>query len=99
MLLVCAQILQDISEEHARKTATVETFPHLSIPAVGIHPCKHADVMKKLVGIYTQRTERDFLVDQCVSFGPQPFARPRLACHPPAMLFLTFAGLLWKQRR
>eukprot|EP00798_Chlamydomonas_sp_ICE-L_P017654 gene17654-24000_t len=43
------QILEDVSEEHARKTITVEIHPNLSITAASIHPCKHAEVMKKLV--------------------------------------------------
>ena len=56
MALACAalhayaralQVLQDVSEEHARKTITVETHPHLSVMAASIHPCRHAEVMKK----------------------------------------------------
>ena len=47
--MVCAeQILEDVSEEHARKTITVDPFPHSGVPAASIHPCKHAAVMKKL---------------------------------------------------
>lgn len=38
------QILQDVSEEHARKTITVDPHPHLSITAASIHPCRHAGV-------------------------------------------------------
>lgn len=43
------QIFQDISEDHAKKTVTLDTHPHLQIPCVYIHPCKHAEVMKKIV--------------------------------------------------
>mmetsp|Transcript_2151 Transcript_2151/g.3487 ORF Transcript_2151/g.3487 Transcript_2151/m.3487 type:complete len:308 (+) Transcript_2151:85-1008(+) len=43
------QVLEDVSEEHARKTITVDPHPHLSITAASIHPCRHADVMKRLV--------------------------------------------------
>ena len=43
------QILEDVSEEHARKTVTVDPHPHMSISAASIHPCHHAEVMKKLV--------------------------------------------------
>ena len=43
------QVLEDVSEEHARKTITVEKFPHMPmITAASIHPCKHAVTMKKL---------------------------------------------------
>lgn len=45
------QILEDVSEEHARKTITVDPFPHSAVTAASIHPCKHAVVMKKLVSM------------------------------------------------
>ncbi len=38
-----------MSEEHARKTITVDPHPHLPLSAASIHPCRHADVMKRLV--------------------------------------------------
>ncbi len=43
------QVLDDVSEEHARKTITVEPHPHLSLTAASIHPCRHGEVMKRLV--------------------------------------------------
>ncbi|KAF6262497.1 autophagy protein [Scenedesmus sp. NREL 46B-D3] len=42
------QVLEDVSEEHARKTITLDPHPHLAVAAASIHPCKHAEVMKKL---------------------------------------------------
>ena len=45
------QILEDVSEEHARKTITVDPFPNTGVPSASIHPCKHASVMKKLIGL------------------------------------------------
>lgn len=42
------QVLQDVSEEHARKTITLDPHPHLAVNAASIHPCRHAEVMKKL---------------------------------------------------
>ncbi len=40
-----------MSEEHARKTITVDPHPYNpAVSAASIHPCKHAEVMKKLVG-------------------------------------------------
>lgn len=38
--LTPAQVLQDVSEEHARKTITVDPHPHLPVTAASIHPCK-----------------------------------------------------------
>eukprot|EP01024_Parvocaulis_polyphysoides_P009702 TRINITY_DN1310_c0_g1_i1.p1 TRINITY_DN1310_c0_g1~~TRINITY_DN1310_c0_g1_i1.p1 ORF type:complete len:301 (+),score=57.48 TRINITY_DN1310_c0_g1_i1:124-1026(+) len=47
-LLNKSQLLQDISEEHAKKTVTMEPHPNLSMSCCSIHPCKHSNVMKKL---------------------------------------------------
>lgn len=43
------EIFQDISEDHAHKTVTIDAHPHLGIPCAYIHPCRHAAVMKKLI--------------------------------------------------
>ena len=57
------QILEDVSEEHARKTITVDPFPHSGVPAASIHPCKHASVMKKL-GSMAEANGKPFQVDR-----------------------------------
>ena len=41
-------LLEDVSAEHSLKTCTVESHPHLKCHATSIHPCRHADVMKRL---------------------------------------------------
>jgi Autophagocytosis associated protein, active-site domain len=38
--LTPAQVLEDVSEEHARKTITVDPHPHLATSAASIHPCR-----------------------------------------------------------
>ena len=43
------QMYEDISEDHRGQTVTVKPHPHLSAPYASIHPCRHADVMKKIV--------------------------------------------------
>lgn len=43
------EIFEDISEDHAHKTVTIDIHPHLGISSAYIHPCRHASVMKKLV--------------------------------------------------
>ncbi|KAF8658245.1 hypothetical protein AX16_002021 [Volvariella volvacea WC 439] len=44
------QIFQDISADHAHKTVTIEPFIHSStLQAASVHPCKHANVMKKVI--------------------------------------------------
>ena len=50
------QVFEDISQDHANKTVTIEQHPHLSISLVSIHPCRHASVMKKLI---VRMNERD----------------------------------------
>lgn len=49
-LLSPSQVLEDVSEEHARKTVTLEPHPHESsaVQAASIHPCRHAHVMRRL---------------------------------------------------
>ena len=34
------QIYEDISQDHAKKTVTIEPHPHLSLSMASIHPCK-----------------------------------------------------------
>jgi len=57
------EIFQDISEDHAHKTVTIDTHPHLGVPCAFIHPCRHAAVMKKIIQkqIEAEKTPR---VDQ-----------------------------------
>jgi len=43
------EIFQDISEDHAKKTVTIDNHPHTGISHAYIHPCKHASVMKKIL--------------------------------------------------
>ena len=43
------QMFEDVSPEHAKKTVTYEYHPHEKYMSLSVHPCKHAEVMKKLV--------------------------------------------------
>jgi hypothetical protein len=36
----CMQVLEDVSEEHAKKTITVDPHPHMTLSAASIHPCR-----------------------------------------------------------
>ncbi|KDN39016.1 hypothetical protein K437DRAFT_259218 [Tilletiaria anomala UBC 951] len=45
-----AQIFEDVSSDYAQKTVTIEPFPHsATMSTASIHPCKHANVMKKVI--------------------------------------------------
>lgn len=41
--------MEDISAEHAQKTVTIDSQPHLGIQCASIHPCRHSQVMKKII--------------------------------------------------
>uniref|UniRef100_L7M6A5 Ubiquitin-like-conjugating enzyme ATG3 n=1 Tax=Rhipicephalus pulchellus TaxID=72859 RepID=L7M6A5_RHIPC len=46
---------EDISQDHAKKTVTMETHPHLpGPPMASVHPCRHAEVMKKIIQTVTE---------------------------------------------
>jgi ubiquitin-like-conjugating enzyme ATG3 len=41
---------EDISQDHAKKTVTMEEHPHIpGPPMASVHPCRHAEVMKKII--------------------------------------------------
>ncbi|KAL7720052.1 Autophagocytosis protein [Entamoeba marina] len=43
------QMFEDLSATHAGQTATTDAHPFLGIKEIYIHPCRHAQVMKKRV--------------------------------------------------
>ncbi|XP_055348601.1 ubiquitin-like-conjugating enzyme ATG3 isoform X1 [Paramacrobiotus metropolitanus] len=48
--LTVEQMYEDFSADHAKKTITMEAHPHISGPPMAsIHPCRHAEVMKKII--------------------------------------------------
>jgi ubiquitin-like-conjugating enzyme ATG3 len=61
--LTSTQIFQDISEDHAKKTCTIELHPHESITCASIHPCKHGHVMKRLID-HMEEGGKEMRVDQ-----------------------------------
>lgn len=45
----------DFSQDHAKKTVTFDAHPHLvGPPMASVHPCRHAEVMKKLIGMVAE---------------------------------------------
>lgn len=69
--------MEDVSEEHAKKTITVDPFPHSSVVAASIHPCKHAAVVKKL-GQMAEAGGKEFQVEKYASC-PSPAFNPSFA--------------------
>jgi len=44
-----SQIFEDILSQYANTTVTVESHPCTGLPTASIHPCNHANMMKKVV--------------------------------------------------
>ncbi|KAF7490201.1 Ubiquitin-like-conjugating enzyme ATG3 [Sarcoptes scabiei] len=42
-------MFEDISEDHAKKTVTMEWHPHFNGMMASVHPCRHAEMMKKII--------------------------------------------------
>ncbi|KAL4600137.1 hypothetical protein ACB098_11G118700 [Castanea mollissima] len=51
MLLQPELVLEDVSQDHARKTVTIEDHPHLPGKHASVHPCRHGAVMKKIIDV------------------------------------------------
>ncbi|XP_008845221.1 ubiquitin-like-conjugating enzyme ATG3 [Nannospalax galili] len=48
--LTVEHMYEDISQDHVKKTVTIENHPHLPPPPMcSVHPCRHAEVMKKII--------------------------------------------------
>ncbi|MBA0790921.1 hypothetical protein Gohar_015535 [Gossypium harknessii] len=51
MLLQPELELEDVSQDHAHKTVTIEDHPHLPGKHASVHPCRHGAVMKKIIDV------------------------------------------------
>ena len=48
------QMYEDFSQDHAKRTVTMEAHPHIpGPPMASVHPCRHAEVMKKIIQTVT----------------------------------------------
>ncbi|KAJ0961929.1 hypothetical protein J5N97_029757 [Dioscorea zingiberensis] len=48
-------VLDDVSQDHAHKTVTIEDHPHLPGKHASVHPCRHGAVMKKIIDVLMSR--------------------------------------------
>lgn len=48
-------VLEDVSQDHAHKTVTIEDHPHMAGKHASIHPCRHGAVMKKIIDVLVSR--------------------------------------------
>ena len=61
--LIPEKIYEDISSDYLHKTVSIELHPHLPIHTVFIHPCRHAEVMKKIIN---STNCKEIRADQCL---------------------------------
>jgi ubiquitin-like-conjugating enzyme ATG3 len=54
-LLQPEKVLEDVSQDHAHKTVTIEDHPHMAGKHASIHPCRHGAVMKKIIDVLVSR--------------------------------------------
>lgn len=50
-LLSVEQMFEDVSQDNAKKTVTIEQHPNLGPSMLAVHPCRHSDLMKKFIQI------------------------------------------------
>ncbi|ORZ01563.1 autophagocytosis associated protein [Syncephalastrum racemosum] len=71
--LPSSRVFEDVAQDYVKKTVTIEPHPHLSMNLASIHPCKHAEVMKKIIermgdgvsaGLADKNQETGIRVDQ-----------------------------------
>ena len=50
-LLTPEEMMEDVMQDYANRTATIETHPHSPDAGahISIHPCRHAQVMKRII--------------------------------------------------
>ena len=52
-----SSIFKDFSVEHMKVSATLETHPITELNSISVHPCKHADAMKKMFKFAIQQNK------------------------------------------
>jgi ubiquitin-like-conjugating enzyme ATG3 len=48
--LSSAHIFEDIMQDYAEKTVTIEAHPHMQISCASVHPCQHSAAMLNIIG-------------------------------------------------
>eukprot|EP00758_Cryptobia_borreli_P003722 Tbor_TRINITY_DN3943_c0_g1::TRINITY_DN3943_c0_g1_i1::g.785::m.785/K08343/ATG3; ubiquitin-like-conjugating enzyme ATG3 len=49
------QMMEDVYADNREKTVSIDSHPFLSAPCISIHPCKHAETMKVIIGHHRDR--------------------------------------------
>jgi len=48
------EVFMDIHQDHAYKTVTIDKHPHLGMSCAFVHPCRHSELMKKIINRYLE---------------------------------------------
>ena len=55
------EMMDDIESEYVNRTVTYENHPHIPLMLVSIHPCRHSQVMKKLMMGYKKMDLENYM--------------------------------------
>eukprot|EP00669_Euglena_mutabilis_P001260 TRINITY_DN1157_c0_g1_i1.p2 TRINITY_DN1157_c0_g1~~TRINITY_DN1157_c0_g1_i1.p2 ORF type:complete len:163 (-),score=78.73 TRINITY_DN1157_c0_g1_i1:133-621(-) len=80
------QIFEDIYADYSNKTTSIETHPYLGLPCVSIHPCRHAEMMKRMIDRLNERYQEDTAAGAAAPHGALVMMRPDLYL----LVFLKF---------
>ncbi|OAF71849.1 Autophagy-related protein 3 [Intoshia linei] len=62
------EMFEDFSQDHANKTITIEKHPHSNSVMASIHPCKHANVMKRMISLMEVANKELSVVNYIIIF-------------------------------
>eukprot|EP01036_Dinobryon_divergens_P032682 gene32682-42325_t len=62
------EVFQDIIQDYAKKTVTIDQHPHLSSAHASIHPCQHAPAMLRIIESLKECSSELPTVDQYLFF-------------------------------
>jgi ubiquitin-like-conjugating enzyme ATG3 len=51
------ETIEDIMQDYIQKTATIEAHPHNGFQYISIHPCRHAETMKRITDVMIANNE------------------------------------------
>ena len=51
-IIAVLQVYQDVIQDYAKKTVTIDPHPHLSHQHASIHPCQHATAMLSILEVF-----------------------------------------------
>ncbi|CAG8523278.1 13985_t:CDS:2 [Acaulospora morrowiae] len=88
--LTSTQIFEDVSQDYAKKTVTIETHPHLNMSLASIHPCRHAQVMKKIIEKMNEESVKKFELLQQQSANAPQLEQAQVRVDQYLIIFLKF---------